>query len=226
MIKRLHHKLLFVLYAFLLSPLLILSQGLACPELVNNALEQLNEFCDGLGRNQVCYGHEQVQASFITEVDAAFFSEPSSTAPVAELSTLRTSPLNTEAGTWGLAMMNIQADLPNTLPGQNVTFILLGDVELENAVAPETAFQPIDGLEFVVNAPSGANLRSGPNQSFNVTGGMPNGARFIADGLSPDAQWLRLVHENNVAWIERAQVGETSSIDSLPTLTNEQVTPM
>jgi hypothetical protein len=226
MSKRLHHKLLFLFYACVLSPLLVLSQGLACPDLVNNALEALNEFCEELGRNQVCYGHEQVRASFITEVDADFFNAPSSTAPVAELSTLVTSPLNTEAGTWGLAMMNIQANLPNTLPGQNVTFILLGDVELENAVSPESAFQPIDGLEFVVNAPSGANLRSGPSQSFNVTGGLPNGARFIADGLSPDAQWLRLVHENSIAWIERALVGETGNIDTLPTLTNEQVTPM
>jgi hypothetical protein len=226
MITSLHQKLLFLFYAVVLSPLLVFSQGLACPDLVNDALEQLNEFCDELGRNQVCYGHEQVQASFITEVDAEFFNEPSSTAPVAELSTLVTSPLNTEAGTWGLAMMNIQADLPNTLPGQNVTFILLGDVELENAVSPESAFQPIDGLEFVVNAPSGANLRSGPSQSFNVVGGLPDGARFIADGLSPDAQWLRLVHENSIAWIERAFVGDTGNIDTLPMLTNETVTPM
>jgi hypothetical protein len=226
MSKRLRHNLLFLFYACLLSPLLVLSQGLACPELVNNALEQLNEFCDELGRNQVCYGHDQVQASFITEVDADFFNEPSSTAPVAELSTLVTSPLNSEAGTWGLAIMNIQADLPNTLPGQNVTFILLGDVELENAVSPESAFQPIDGFEFVVNAPTGANLRSGPSQSFNVVGGLPDGARFIADGVSPDGQWLRLVHENSIAWIERAQVGDTGNIDTLPTLTNEQVTPM
>jgi hypothetical protein len=33
--------------------------------------------------------------------------------------------------------MNLQANLPDTLPGQNVTFLLFGDVEITNAVAPE-----------------------------------------------------------------------------------------
>jgi len=35
-------------------------------------------------------------------------------------------------GVWGLAVMQLQPNIPDTLPGQNVTFLLFGDTEIED----------------------------------------------------------------------------------------------
>jgi hypothetical protein len=43
------------------------------------------------------------------------------------------------SSTWGVVMMRLQANLPDTLPGQNVTFLLFGDVELTSAVTEENS---------------------------------------------------------------------------------------
>ena len=145
----------------LLSVALTVAQGM-CSEFVELALEAVETSCEGLGRNQACYGYNQVNASFIDEVEDDFFTAPADISDVAALESIRTAGLNLDSGIWGVALMNIQANLPNTLPGQNVTFMLLGDVEVENSVDPETAFQPSDGIEITVVSPSGANIRSGP----------------------------------------------------------------
>src|SRR5690606_24390666 len=39
------------------------------------------------------------------------------------------------AGTWGVSLLKAQANLPDTLPGQNVTFLLYGGAALDNATA-------------------------------------------------------------------------------------------
>jgi hypothetical protein len=52
--------------------------------------------------------------------------------------------------TWGVVLMQLQADIPDTLPGQNVTFILYGDVAIQNAASddqnPMQAFYLQTGL--------------------------------------------------------------------------------
>ena len=41
--------------------------------------------------------------------------------------------MNASTGAWGVALMRIQANLPDTLPGQNVTMLIFGDVQIQNA---------------------------------------------------------------------------------------------
>ena len=81
------------------------------------------------------------------EVEEGFFNEPSDVTDISMIETIRTAPFNLEGEQWGVAVMVLQANLPQTLPGQNVTFILMGDTELENAVAPEDAYDPITGID-------------------------------------------------------------------------------
>jgi hypothetical protein len=42
------------------------------------------------------------------------------------------SPCNAH-NTWGIALMKVQANIPDTIPGQNVTLLAFGDVLLEDA---------------------------------------------------------------------------------------------
>jgi hypothetical protein len=216
----------FSLLAFVLSLYFIAAQTDNCPEFVNDALLSLEDICSNLGRNEVCYGHELVESSFLNEVSEDFFSEPASIARIDHIETIRTAPMNIDTGVWGVAVMNIQANLPNTLPGQNVTFILLGDVELENAVAPEEAFVDGETLEVVINTPAGANVRSGPSTNYNVIGGIRDGEPVLADGLSVDSQWLRVAYRERAAWISRSTIVEDEAIDSLPILNDDLKTPM
>ena len=90
------------------------------------------------------------------------------------------SELNEDAGVWGVAVMSLQADIPNTLPGQNVTFILFGDVMIENAASdeqtPMQAFYLRTGIGDVAceEAPESGLLIQTPDGidevTFNVNG--------------------------------------------------------
>ena len=212
--------------AWLLSVALVLAQA-NCSALVQDALVAVDENCGGAGRNEACYGYDQVEASFLVSVTDDFFTQPSNIAAVADLETIRTAPLNTETGVWGVAVMNIQADLPNTIPGQSVTFILLGDVEVENAVAADEAFIPSEGIEITVDSPSGANVRSGPGTTYNVVGGLQDGQVVLADGLSEDGEWLRVAYRERPAWLSLTVVDDNNpALRELPTLTADLQTPM
>lgn len=209
----------------LLSVAVIVAQA-DCTALMEDAFSALDANCNSAGRNEACYGFNRVEASFLSQIDASTFSQPRDIAAVADIATIRTAPLSSANGTWGIALMNIQANLPDTLPGQSVTFILMGDVEIENAVAPEDAFDPDDGIEVVITTPGGANVRSGPGLTFNVIGGAVVNSNLVADGLSEDNEWIRVIYSDRPAWISRVTVAENPAIDALPVLTADLNTPM
>jgi hypothetical protein len=226
MLHSLGRKGILSLLLVLLSVGIVIAQT-SCPELVNEALLAVDENCNAAGRNEACYGYDQVEASFLVDVADDFFSQPASISAIADLETIRTAPLNTETGVWGVAVMNIQADLPNTIPGQSVTFVLLGDVEVENAVAPEDAFVPSEGLDVTVNIAAGANVRSGPGTNYNVIGGLMNGQTVLADGVSEDGEWLRVAYRERPAWLSISVINNNDpALRELPTLSADLQTPM
>ena len=69
-------------------------------------------------------------------------------------------PLKT-VGEWGVSLMQLQANLPDTLPGQNVTVLLFGDVTLQPALASNE-------IEVRVAATNGVNVRGGPSTNDAV----------------------------------------------------------
>src|SRR5690606_5248983 len=139
--------LLILLGLLVLAPQMLAQQQVTdatCPVLVQQALEDVGNNCDSLERNNACYGYNQVEAAFFDEQPEAFFSTPSDRAALSILQTIQTAPLSTEESLWGIATLNVQANVPGSLPGQAVVFMLLGDVEIENAVTPEDAFVPVE----------------------------------------------------------------------------------
>lgn len=130
-------------------------EGGACPFIVETALQAADEFCTGTGRNQICYGNVLLDAT--AQEQATFsFERIGDITDVLNLASLRVAPMNEETGEWGVAIARLQANLPDTLPGQNVTFIIFGDVELVNQVTPEQ----VESGEFT------------PMQSFYLTTGI------------------------------------------------------
>ena len=177
-----------------------------CPIIVDKALAAVNDHCSGLDRNQACYGYVRVDATFAGEVDADVFSAPADITDITTLRSLHTTALNPEEDLWGVAVLNVQANVPLTLPGQAVTFLLLGNTQVENQVEAQKAFVPRDPVPVVVQAQERVNLRSGPGTVHNVVTTADSGETLIADGISPDGEWLHVFYQNTSAWIYRPLV--------------------
>jgi len=116
----------------------LLSVGFAvaqetCPAVIQEALSSLHEKCSLTERNQACYGNISLEAIPQRGVTQFKFDNIGDIANLEDIRTLDLAPLDAAAEQWGLVMMRMQADIPDTLPGQNVTFILFGDVTIENA---------------------------------------------------------------------------------------------
>lgn len=105
---------------------------LSCDQLVAEALARTGAACQGMERNSACYGHDQVNASFEGDLTNPF-EAAGDRADLNQLRTLNTAPLDESSGVWGIAVVNAQADLPDTLPGQNVTLLFYGDSGMTGA---------------------------------------------------------------------------------------------
>jgi LysM repeat protein len=155
-----------------------------CPAVVETALSQLGDNCAGLSTNSACYGYTRVDATFTDQVLAANFTKPTDRTEIANLISLRTATVNPDLSQWGIAVLNAQADIPDTLPGQNVTFLLVGEAEIENAAEDDEAtFKPMQAFYFRTGfgaptcgeAPSVLALRSPEGIKVNLTA---NGAEM------------------------------------------------
>ena len=140
--------------------------GLTCDQLVTLAVTTVGVVCDNLGRNQACYGNKLVSVEFRPNFNANFI-QSGDKVDLLSIQRLQTSPLDRVASDWGIAVLKAQANLPDNLPGQNVTFLLFGDASIDNpspdmrAVTVETH---IGGLE-CTNAPEFAVMIQSPEES-------------------------------------------------------------
>ncbi|MFQ3567804.1 MAG: hypothetical protein SNJ59_12490 [Aggregatilineales bacterium] len=113
-------------------------QPSACSDMARRALTSIGAACDNLDRNSACYGFFNVLASFNQPVAPDFFSRPSERADLGAIASLRTAAFDMASNQWGVAVMRIQANIPETLPGQAVTLVLLGDAQIADASDPAT----------------------------------------------------------------------------------------
>ncbi len=192
-----------------------------CPTIVEAALAEMGDNCGGLERNSACYGYNRVGAAFATEVAEDFFSRPADTTDLAPLTALETAALNIITGEWGVAVMSVQANLPDTLPGQAVTFLLFGDTQLENDGVETAAVSSIE-----VTVTENINLRSGAGLNRNVVGVAAAGNTFSADGISADGDWLRVAYNDAPAWIRSTLVTTAGDVTTLPIISHENPAPM
>ena len=126
---------LFMIALFCVS--IVLAQDDLCPDLVTEALTQVEEFCEAAGRNEACYGNVALTAEAQPEVTNFEFQQAGDIVSVADILTIRLSEMDEDNNIWGVALLRLQADIPDTLPGQNVTFLLFGDVEITNTATDE-----------------------------------------------------------------------------------------
>ena len=137
------------------------AQQVSCPALVQEAMESARTICENTGRNQVCYGHNAMQVESQPDAANFVFESVGDIVDVAYIQRILLAGLDLDAGTWGVALMRIQANIPDTIPGQNVTLLLFGNSEIRNAATSTAQQDP-------------AESQYGPMQAFYFTTGIGN----------------------------------------------------
>src|SRR5262245_19420546 len=123
----------------------VMAQGVSCPDLVKNALAAAENLCANTKRNQACYGN--AMASAVPKAGTTFaFSKPGDIIDLKDLQTLKMTAYDPQGGTWGVAIMRVQASLPDTAPGQYVTVILFGHAQVDDASKPGDNNKPMQAF--------------------------------------------------------------------------------
>jgi hypothetical protein len=118
----------FVLLMICLTPFLALAAD--CPSTVKTALAEADQACADTGRNQACYGNIQLNAIAKDSAQKLTFNKPGDKVNVGALQSLKLSSMQQDSKEWGVALLKVQANIPDSIPGQNVTLLLFGDAEL------------------------------------------------------------------------------------------------
>src|SRR5690606_30824446 len=103
----------------------------SCEVIVQQAIETASENCDGLRRNEACYGNVMIDAEAAPDVDDFTFDDSGDIVNLSDLSSLRLSSFSAEDNEWGIAQLSVQANLPDD-SSENAQILLFGDVQVEN----------------------------------------------------------------------------------------------
>jgi hypothetical protein len=146
----------------------------ACITMVVKALQMVGTACAEIGRNEACYGHNSLDATFNTETPPRF-DESGDLTGVGQLESLITQPLDLNTGEWGVGVMLLQADLPEDNDSA-MTLVLMGDTQLDSVTndAESSASQQTFTLQTSPSGdcgsvPDGLLIRSPEGQRARVT---------------------------------------------------------
>ena len=182
-----------------------------CLEQIQAALTSSSEVCSDMGQNQACYGSQPVQAVAIDGATDFSFAAPGDLADLNAIDSLQLSPLNSP-DEWGVALMQVQVNPPNTQPDQYMAMVLFGEVMIENVGGrlPPTLNGTIRGS---------ANLRSGPGTNFRIVGAGSDGLEVMVDGRNAASTWFHFqIPDADSAWIFGDLIKIEGDFNTLPTL--------
>ncbi len=205
-----------VLFVIILFSGKILAGDGDCSVVASQAIDITAKVCDSLGRNQVCYGNSQVSVVPYGETNVTF-DHPGDKIQLSTIKSLLLTPMSIP-NEWGIAMLNVQANLPDTLPGQNVRMILIGNVYIENQIIPTTLLR--------IKATKITNLRNGPGTNFPQKGQLSAGDEITVDGRTEDKMWLRIpFDDNNIAWVYAPLINLEGNVEDLAVISPNTTIP-
>ncbi|MEO8394400.1 MAG: SH3 domain-containing protein [Chloroflexota bacterium] len=214
-------------FLILLSFTTIVAQEAVCGATVQQALGAVGQDCAAIGRNQACYGFVSLEATPREGAQNFTFTQKGDLVNAADINSLQLSRLDIAHKTWGIALLKLQANIPDSLPGQNVTFLVFGDVQVTNASPPGA-----DQTTVQVSANSAVNIRSTPSTSGAIVGSFAAGQTTTANGRNADGSWLRIQLPNSgeFGWVFATLVkasGDASTLTVIdPTQAETKYTPM
>ena len=213
-------RLTTILIVLLVSIQVVSAQAVTCQVLAETAFTALQDGCSDTAANSLCYA---MGAS--VEGDGDSFSELGDTVSLDGVQRVSTAALNLDESVWGMARLNVHGNVPISVSETGLTYILVGDAQLENSVAPDNAFVPVAPIS--VQTVVGANLRSAPTTDARVVESVGVGTVLNADGVNGDSSWLHITSGDTVAWVSaQIVVAVDGAISDLPVLSNDARTMM
>jgi hypothetical protein len=165
-----------------------------CPAIISTALSAVDSACNETTRNQLCYGNIILKATPREAAATLPFEKSGDKVSITDVKTLQLSSFSLKDAEWGVALLKLQANLPDTLPGQNVTFLLFGDVNMTDASEPL--------VELPVTTTGGVNVRLLPTTKAGVIQSLKKSQTVIGTGRLPDHSWVRVRLDNGaVGWV-------------------------
>jgi Tol biopolymer transport system component len=192
-----------------------------CAQFVESAFSELGTNCANLGPNEACYGFGQIQATFADT--GISFASPRDSADLTSLQTIGTNALAPASSEWGIAMMNVHADIHRALD-ETAVYLMFGDVIIENDVAPENVVVPGDPI--AVQTANQASLYAGPGAGASVIGSVPGDLTLQTDAVNPAGDRLRVLYLNQTAWININDLDPDTDVSTLPTMGPDSFTPL
>lgn len=203
----------------LLMPVIVAAQPLTCPAIVSEAIAAVGDACGGLGRNEACYGNLTLTATPRDTAKPLAFDAPGDRVNVADIVELELTALTENPSGWGIAIMALQANLPDNLPGQNATVVLFGDVQVENLGEDAPTLPDV----FVTG--NNVNIRRTPSTSGAVVATLGSMPQQVVGRLA-DGSWLRLVLADGMdGWVSASVVSVDGDVDALPELAADAPAP-
>jgi hypothetical protein len=170
----------------------------------------VHQNCNQMSHNQACYGHDLLVADARPGANPFTFVTEGDIEDLAKLHSLRLSGLDENAGTWGVAVMQLRASLPASRP-EHVTLLAFGDVQIQNAVLPVTQTDiQIETRQYV-------NVRQLPSINARVVGALAPGQTATVVERLNDSTWLRVLlpEIEQTGWVMANLVSSTGDLNSL-----------
>ena len=118
-----------ILLLMVFSVGVVYAQPEACEANLEMILSTVADNCDGLERNEACFGNPNIDSETLASDNE--FVRVGDVIPVTELVSLQTyTPSEDDEEAWGIAVFSVLANLPDTISGQNVSVIVFGDAEV------------------------------------------------------------------------------------------------
>jgi hypothetical protein len=191
-----------------------------CPDLVLQAVQTVGASCAGMSRNSICYGNRRIDTVLTRPLGVEYFSEPSDQIQLVDVQSLHTAPLDLVQEEWGIAVMNLQANLPEVLPGQVVTLLVIGDAEVRNnSPHPNRALPALSTL-------AATSLYSQPDAGASILSALNAGALLSPIGITADGEWLRVGFGDLFGWLSRDAVDMTNESAEIPLVDAQTPLPM
>ncbi len=207
------------------------SQPRNCPQLVRLAEEELALNCANLAGNTACYGYPTVAARIEADpthpVDEDFI--PGSWVMLQDYSSFSAAAMNVSNAVWGLAALNVQANIPRGLMEElpvdpSVLFLLFGEATVESAVPDGALYIPAED-PLAVTVETATAVKPEPDSATEDLGTAAAGATLYADGISPDGMWLRVAFEMQAGWVLLDDLFK-ADVSGLPEIAPGSMTPL
>lgn len=161
-----------------------------CEVAVGVAVGYTGRVCDGLERNEFCYGYEIVNVS-----PAGLVSEPGEVNVLTPVTSLNADAYNLRNAIYGITAANAHANLPLEVNDEaGLRIILFGEVEMRNRVSSADALVlPEEAVTVTVNADSDVFDSQILSGTENAIGAVTSGTTLTADVISDDGAWVRVM---------------------------------